>query len=65
MGVAVQIQAYVTLGKSSYEPERWHVYVIYSFTIIIYTLLNVFGVKLLHSLNLFGKWKPSVQMNCN
>ncbi|KAK7708721.1 hypothetical protein SLS57_008938 [Botryosphaeria dothidea] len=54
MGVAVQVQAYVTLGRSSYEPQRWHAYIIYAFVIIVYTLLNIFGVKLLHSLNLLG-----------
>lgn len=40
-------------------------YVIYAFTIIVYTLLNVFGVKLLHSLNLFGEWNQRVQRNYN
>ncbi|GME33829.1 hypothetical protein GTA08_BOTSDO12870 [Neofusicoccum parvum] len=54
MGVAVQVQAYVTLSRPSYEPERWHAYIIYAFVICCYTLLNVFGVKALHSLNLIG-----------
>ncbi|EOD52552.1 putative amino acid protein [Neofusicoccum parvum UCRNP2] len=54
MGVAVQVQAYVTLSRPSYEPERWHAYIIYAFVICFYTLLNVFGVKALHSLNLLG-----------
>ncbi|KAL1624676.1 polyamine transporter tpo5 [Neofusicoccum ribis] len=48
------VQAYVTLGRPSYEPERWHAYITYAFVICLYTLLNVFGVKALHSLNLLG-----------
>ena len=65
MGVAVQTQAYAMTAHPSYvlHAQRWHAYLIYAFIVIIFALVNVFGAKLMHPLNMSGWLLVSIQFH--
>lgn len=64
MGVAVQVQAYAMIAHPSYAlvAQRWHAYLIYALASVVFTLINVFGAKLIHYLNISGRFLVDTEL---
>ena len=45
------------IANSSYtvSAQRWHAYLIYTLVLFLFTVINVYGSKIMHSMNMAGE----------
>ncbi|KAJ9493656.1 hypothetical protein H2202_010861 [Exophiala xenobiotica] len=51
---AMQITAYAILCNPDYQPQRYHASLIFIALTTIYTLMNIFAIRIFHKLNISG-----------
>ncbi|KAH6970548.1 amino acid permease [Ilyonectria sp. MPI-CAGE-AT-0026] len=51
---AIQIQVFAMANNLSYLPKQWHVTMIFMALILLNALINIFGVRFYHALNIYA-----------